>query len=142
MMVFLVLQDYNAKKHSQVYLWETAVIIAEESRKGNVDPLLVTAIAYTESKFVTTAKSKSGCCGVMQVMPRYSKYTCKQLYNRRINIQEGIRKMNAWKARFGKEWVCHYNGGNVCKGYAHKYARFVHYLHREMRKRVGYKRAK
>lgn len=136
LMVAGVMDDYNKKKHPQEVLWNIAGIIAEESHAAGVDPIMVTAIAYAESKFVTMAVSKSGCCGVMQVNPRFSTYDCKQLQDPRVGIKDGIRVIVRLKQRFGKKWLCHYNVGNVCDDATHSYSRYVRWLYKKMRRSI------
>lgn len=61
-------------------------LIAEAEKQG-VDPNLVLAMAWNESRFKQTAKSDVGAIGVMQVMP-----STAQLYNQRDNLNADVHK--------------------------------------------------
>jgi membrane-bound lytic murein transglycosylase F len=56
-----------------------------------VDWRMIVAIAAQESKFDPSAKSWTGAVGLMQVSPRFSEYSVKQLENKKLNVREGIR---------------------------------------------------
>ena len=58
----------NNKKPSQ-YIKEYEGIIAQATRRFNVDPLLVKALIKAESNFDQTAVSHKGAQGLMQLMP-------------------------------------------------------------------------
>jgi soluble lytic murein transglycosylase-like protein len=47
-----------------------AGIISDAAKKFSVDPNLVAAMAFRESRFETTAVSSRGAQGIMQLMPR------------------------------------------------------------------------
>lgn len=51
---------------------------------------MIVAIAAQESAFDPTAKSWAGAVGLMQISPRFSTYSVKQLMNVKTNIKEGI----------------------------------------------------
>ncbi len=91
--------------------------IIQQSEKRGVNPLIVTAIIYRESAFSPRAVSHAGACGIMQVMPQYSKYTCEQLKQPRIGIKDGIRSLAfwlSWTKGDMKKSLCGYNAGTVC----------------------------
>jgi len=49
--------------------WDMAKIIARESRKNSLDPILVVAVINIESQFRPDAVSKKGARGLMQIRP-------------------------------------------------------------------------
>ena len=49
--------------------WDMAKIIARESRKNSLDPILVVAVINVESQFRPDAVSKKGARGLMQIRP-------------------------------------------------------------------------
>jgi membrane-bound lytic murein transglycosylase F len=57
----------------------------------NIDWRLVVAMMAQESLFNEQAKSWAGAVGLMQVMPKSSKYTEAELLNPETNIREGLR---------------------------------------------------
>lgn len=48
--------------------------IAAEGRRNRVDPFLISAIIFEESKFDPRSKSSAGALGLMQVMPETGKW--------------------------------------------------------------------
>ena len=117
------------------YKWravQAGPIIWQEAERQGVDPYLVAAIGWVESRWRSDIKSKTSDCGILQVNLHYTKFTCEELSVLRVGIREGISKMRYWERRFGKrekrkmQWVCHYNGGNVCEEKAMRYWRKVY----------------
>lgn len=66
-----------------------------ESQKQNIDPLFMLSVIYTESRFIPTAKNKSGARGLTQVMPRYhrDKIQGRNIMNIETNIEVGTTVM-------------------------------------------------
>ena len=106
---------------------DNAEYIIQQSEKRAIDPLIVTAIIYRESAFSPGVVSKAGACGLMQVLPKYSKYTCRQLKQPRVAIREGVRALSVWlpwaEGLAGKKGesrskmdiaLCSYNAGFRC----------------------------
>lgn len=104
-----------------------AEYIIQQSEKREIDPLIVAAIIYTESAFSPQVVSKAGACGLTQVLPKYSKYTCGQLKQPRVAIREGVRALSLWltwaEGAAGKRGetrskidiaLCGYNAGVRC----------------------------
>ncbi len=76
--------------------------IQRESLRWDLDPLLVLAVIHRESRFTTTAKSKTNDYGLMQVhvsKTTYSGYLRypERLYNYKLNIRLGVRLMAMWR---------------------------------------------
>jgi soluble lytic murein transglycosylase len=72
--------------------------IKAASEKYDLDPFLVCAIIYVESKFEPSSKSRVGAVGLMQIMPetgqwaatkRGNSYTVDDLDNPSVNIDTG-----------------------------------------------------
>lgn len=111
---------YIGLAKAQVY----APVIIEASEKYSLDPYLVAAVAYKESRFTRRACFR-GAHGVMQI--QLNGFSCKKtrqeavrkgLYNIRTNIFAGARLMRLWKKLHLKyhpnatyHWLLHYNQG-------------------------------
>jgi len=54
--------------------WRVSEVILEESRKRDIDPILVLAVIEVESRFQYTAVSPMGARGIMQIMPDTGKF--------------------------------------------------------------------
>lgn len=94
--------------------------IVRSAEKHNIDPLLLAALVHVESNWKKDVVSYAGACGLMQVMHRYSKFTCQQLKKPKIGLDEGAKKLHFWIHKYGKNNVtiglCGYNAGFRCKG--------------------------
>lgn len=94
--------------------------VVKAAEKHNLDPYLLTAMIQVESNWNPHVVSHSNACGLTQVLPQYSKYTCEQLKNPKISIFEGAKKLNFWISNYGKGNItiglCGYNKGFRCKG--------------------------
>jgi len=53
-----------------------AAAIVSESRKAAFNPFLTAAVILAESRFRTSALSKAGARGLMQIQPRTASYIC------------------------------------------------------------------
>ena len=79
-------------------------IVRGHARNYELDPALLAAVIYQESKFKANARSKSGAIGLMQLLPETAKgiaihtggtrFTVSDLYNPEINVRYG-----AWYLR-------------------------------------------
>ena len=93
------------------------------ARENGVDPALLAAVIYQESKFDAGAKSKSGAIGLMQLTPTTahgiavrtggSKFTTGDLYDAEINIRYGSWYLGHLEHRYGNERtaLAAYNAG-------------------------------
>ena len=73
------------------------------------------AIEHVESRGQWWVVSGSGCVGVMQVCPQWSKYPKAWLLNPAINREEGNRILNYWYTRAHHNWhaaIAAYRCGN------------------------------
>ena len=69
-------------------------MIREESKRQNVDPLLVVIIVHLESSSKHGAVSKVGACGLMQIKPCRSRPP-------RLNVRRGIKVLKREVKRCG-----------------------------------------
>lgn len=72
-----ILTGYRAL--SKVDKTKLAVVILEESKKHNVDPMLILALIETESTFRRWARSHKGARGLMQIRPFVGRALAKEL---------------------------------------------------------------
>jgi len=96
---------------------EVMPTIIEQSEKRNIDPILFTSLIFHESAFRPRVVSSAGACGLTQVLPKYSDYTCEQLKKPKTAIREGLKSLEYWLQRAKgdlSEALCGYNAGNVC----------------------------
>lgn len=108
--------------YQQKVACQNANYIVQQSEKSGISPLIVSAVIYRESSFSPRVVSNAGACGLMQVLPKYSRYNCEQLKNPRTGIREGIRALKRWlswaegsKLESPLEAaLCGYNAGTKC----------------------------
>jgi soluble lytic murein transglycosylase len=93
------------------------------AREHNLDPALLAAVIYQESKFNRTAKSSSGAIGLMQLTPETahgiavrtggSAFHTRDLYNADINIRYGAWYLHNLFGKYGSEKLvlAAYNAG-------------------------------
>ncbi|MEO6260170.1 MAG: transglycosylase SLT domain-containing protein [Thermoanaerobaculia bacterium] len=90
-------------------------IINEASQKYGVDPNLIAAMAFRESRFDSRAVSRIGAQGVMQLMPRTARSLGVQdSFDARQNILGGTKYLRALLDRFNGDFdksVAAYNAG-------------------------------
>jgi soluble lytic murein transglycosylase len=82
-----------------VYPLRYEQIIAAHARNYRLEPALLAAVIYQESKFRPDVKSSSGAIGLMQLLPDTargiavhtggSKFVVKDLYNPELNVRYG-----------------------------------------------------
>lgn len=92
-------------------------LIIEEAKKVDIDPILFTSLIFHESAFRPRVVSSAGACGLTQVLPQYSDYTCDQLKKPKTSIKAGMIALSYWLTRAKGDLVhglCGYNAGNVC----------------------------
>jgi len=110
-------------------------VVIEASKEHNISPYTLAALIFYESSWYTKVKSHAGACGLTQVIPKYSKYSCKQLFVPQVSIKEGAAKLRGWidftvrKHKYedeAKALAC-YNAGYVCldNSRARQYSRKV-----------------
>ncbi|MCL4499164.1 MAG: lytic transglycosylase domain-containing protein [Chloroflexi bacterium] len=124
-LLVVALAFYPAIKRSVerfFYPLEYAGIIKEVSAKYNLDPFLVSAVIYEESKFDPAVRSKVGAVGLMQVMPQTGKWVAgrqgrtideQDLLKPAVNIDIGSWYLRYLKNKYEQEdlALAAYNGG-------------------------------
>ena len=111
---------------------DAAPIMYEEATAAGVDPYLVAAIGWVESRWNPKIRSKTNDCGIMQINLKFSRFTCKQLFDLRTNIKSSVRIIKYWQNKHGKDCLCHYNSGNKCYRRSRNYAKKVARARRQL----------
>ena len=93
------------------------------AREHHLDPALLAAVIYQESKFNSDAKSSSGAIGLMQLTPQTARgiairthgsaFHTQDLYNPEINIRYGAWYLDNLFQKYGTEKLvlAAYNAG-------------------------------
>ena len=89
--------------------------VVDVATELGVEPALMVAIGYVESKFNARVVSSAGAIGVLQIIPRWDcpggkLKGCDQ-------IRAGVNAIRKLVVKHGgnlKLVLCHYNSGNVC----------------------------
>jgi len=75
--------------------------VTEAANKYGVDPILVRAVAWQESRFRNSAVSPKGAIGVMQLMPGTASWLGVNPHDPRDNIFGGVAYLSRLLDRFG-----------------------------------------
>src|SRR5213076_674986 len=109
-----------------VRLWyplKYEAIVRGHARNYRLDPALLAAVIYQESKFRPTVKSSSGAIGLMQLLPDTAKgiaihtggsaFRVDDLYNPEINVRYGAWYLRHLLDKYGDERtaLAAYNAG-------------------------------
>jgi soluble lytic murein transglycosylase len=98
-------------------------IVRGHAKNYDLDPALLAAVIYQESKFRADAKSSSGAIGLMQLRPETAegiairtggtKFHTSDLYNPEINIRYGSWYLRHLLDKYGdeKDALAAYNAG-------------------------------
>ncbi len=98
-------------------------IVRGHARNYDLDPALLAAVIYQESKFHADARSDSGAIGLMQLLPSTahgialhtggSKFRTEDLYNPEINVRYGAWYLRHLLDKYGSERtaLAAYNAG-------------------------------
>jgi len=98
-------------------------IVRGHARNYRLDPALLAAVIYQESKFQADAKSTSGAIGLMQLRPETAKgiairtggnrFRTEDLYNPEINVRYGSWYLRHLLNKYGEERMAlaAYNAG-------------------------------
>jgi soluble lytic murein transglycosylase len=107
----------------QRYPLEYRAIVRGHARNYRLEPALLAAVIYTESKFQADAKSTSGAIGLMQLLPSTadgialhtggSNFQRSDLYNPEINVRYGAWYLRHLIDKYGDEQkaLAAYNAG-------------------------------
>lgn len=102
--------------------------IVRSSIENDIQPEILVALIHQESRFKPWAVSRSGACGLTQILPKYTgdkatgvqKLTCDQLKNPVVSIVAGAKTLSYWVYVYGKgdykTGLCGYNKGFRCRG--------------------------
>jgi hypothetical protein len=74
--------------------------VEEAANKYGVDPALVLAVAWQESRFRDLARSQKGAIGIMQLMPGTASMMGVDPYDPRQNIHGGVAYLRAMLTQF------------------------------------------
>lgn len=100
-----------------------ATIVRGHARNYDLDPALLAAVIYQESKFRADSRSSSGAIGLMQLQPATAEgialrtgggtFTVNDLYNPEINIRYGSWYLRHLLDKYGNEHLAlaAYNAG-------------------------------
>jgi soluble lytic murein transglycosylase len=98
-------------------------IVRGHARNYDLDPALLAAVIYQESKFKADARSKSGAIGLMQLLPDTAKgiaihtgganFRVEDLYKPEINVRYGAWYLRHLFQKYGDEQdaLAAYNAG-------------------------------
>jgi soluble lytic murein transglycosylase len=98
-------------------------IVRGHARNYELDPALLAAVIYQESKFKADAQSKSGAIGLMQLLPDTAKgialhtggtrFRVDDLYDPEINVRYGAWYLRHLLTKYGdeQEALAAYNAG-------------------------------
>jgi len=98
-------------------------IVRGHAKNYNLDPALLAAVIYQESKFRADAKSSSGAIGLMQLRPQTAEgiairtggthFRVSDLYNPEINVRYGSWYLRHLLDKYGdeKDALAAYNAG-------------------------------
>jgi soluble lytic murein transglycosylase len=105
------------------YPLEYKAIVRGHARNYGLDPALLAAVIYQESKFDAHAKSSSGAIGLMQLLPDTAKgialhtggsrFRVEDLYDPEINVRYGAWYLHHLLLKYGdeKDALAAYNAG-------------------------------
>ena len=99
------------------------VELAERAAERGFDPALIVSMAMEESRMDSRARSRAGARGVLQAIPKW--HCPGGVADGCDFVLAGLNAIGAWIERFGGDWLCHYNAGNVCGRRSLRYARRV-----------------
>ena len=156
----LVLEDENPAWWVRLrYPLAHEQIVRGHARNYRLDPALVAAVIYQESKFDSDARSPSGAIGLMQLLPDTAKgialrtgghrFRVSDLYDPEINVRYGSWYLRHLLDKYGDERtaLAAYNAGqrNVDRWRSERrgiaFAETRHYVARVRELRALYARA-
>jgi soluble lytic murein transglycosylase len=128
-------------------------IVRGHARNYDLDPALVAAVIYQESKFDAEARSDSGAVGLMQLLPETARgiatrtggsaFRDDDLLDPELNVRYGCWYLRHLLRKYGslEDALAAYNGGqgNVDRGI--RYAETRHYVERVLHLRDVYAKA-
>lgn len=122
--VFFVVDETSPPWYERIrYPLRYSEYVRVHARRHNLDPALLAAVIYQESKFSPDAKSSSGAIGLMQLTPATARgiairthgsaFHTRDLYNPEINIRYGSWYLDNLFKKYGdeREVLAAYNAG-------------------------------
>lgn len=134
-------------------------VVRGHSRNYDLDPALLAAVIYQESKFDSDARSASGAIGLMQLLPSTargialrtggSRFQVDDLYDPEVNVRYGSWYLRHLLDRYGDERtaLAAYNAGQrnvdtwLASGGGIRFAETRAYVERVLELRSTYRRA-
>ena len=109
------------------YPLEYEQLVRANARRHDLDPALVAAVIYAESRFDANARSSSGAVGLMQLLPATARFIARKtggtrfvvadLRDPEVNVRYGSWLLGYLRARYGDERTVlaayHAGSGNV-----------------------------
>ena len=126
--LLICLTALSMNLHNAEVICEYSANIVHEGQLNKIDTSLIVAVGVVESRWTPSARSPAKACGIMQVLPKYSKkfgnkgrnLTCKELKDPVTSIKVGTKILNFWYHKYSKRnktiALCGYNAGFRCKG--------------------------
>tara|TARA_Y100000034_G_scaffold90917_1_gene109598 strand:+ start:1002 stop:1499 length:498 start_codon:yes stop_codon:yes gene_type:complete len=99
--------------------------VVKYSEEYNIDPVILTAMIYAESRWNPKVESRAGACGLTQVIPKWSRkfgyVSCSRLKrDPDMAIRKGAQILDYWINRYNRGNIrlglCGYNAGYRCRG--------------------------
>lgn len=111
---------------------EYSSYLMESSKKHNIDPFVIAAIVWNESRWTPEAFDGS-CCGIGQINPSFVPETCSQLKDPAISLNRIAAVLDGWRQHKpeGQDEYVHmiscYAAGTVCtkSSKAVKHSKFI-----------------
>jgi len=119
---------------------EHSIDIIESANKYAIDPFILSAIVYNESRWTKDIKNKEGACGLAQVVYKYnpeneSRKKCNKLLEPKINLNTSAKIIASYYSKskdYYKALACYASGpkctykkyGNIIVGFANKLKRY------------------
>jgi soluble lytic murein transglycosylase len=92
------------------YPLEYQALVRKNARTFDVDPALIAAVIYAESRFRPDAVSEAGAIGLMQLLPETGKWIAatggerfrlRDLYDPKVNVRYGAFYLDRLLAKYG-----------------------------------------
>ena len=128
-------------------------IVRGHAHNYDLDPALLAAVIYQESKFKPRARSDMGAIGLMQLLPETAKgiaartggsaFRVEDLDDPEINVRYGSWYLRHLLDKYGSEEraLAAYNGGQGNEDRGVRYAETQHYVDRVLELRGIYREA-
>lgn len=106
-----------------------APLVQSASQRHQLDPTLVAALMYVESRYRPDARSPKGALGLMQLMPstaaRYGVRSAADLLDPRTNIDVGVRHLRTLHDRYDGRLALMLAAYNAGEGAVERYGQRV-----------------